>query len=158
MMDFPGILKIIGKNGLADFASTVAEAKQPFVYVKASKLKKTAKLLCTDKDLQFDFLRCLSGVDEKDKFLVVYHLYSYKFNHEFLFKVELPKENPMIDTVSDLWGIANWYEREAFDLLGIIFEGHPDLRRIMLPDDWDGHPLRKDYVEPNQYRGITHSR
>jgi NADH-quinone oxidoreductase subunit C len=158
MMDFAGILKVIEKNGLADYALINSEAGQPFVHLKASKLKKTAKLLYGDKDLQFDFLRCLSGVDEKDKFLVVYHLYSYRFNHEFIFKVELPKENPIIDTVSDIWGIANWYERETFDLMGIIFEGHPDPRRIMLPDDWDGHPLRKDYKEPLEYGGISHKR
>jgi NADH-quinone oxidoreductase subunit C len=77
-----------------------------------------------------------------------------KLRHKFVLKVELPRDNPKIGTVEGVWAIANWHEREAFDMFGIRFEGHSDLRRILCPDDWEGYPLRKDYEQPETYRGM----
>ena len=94
-------------------------------------------------------------VDYKDRIEVVYHLFSYKHRHGAVLKVKLPRENPSIETVESVWKSANWMEREIFDLLGVTFEGHSDMRRILMPEDWIGHPLRKDFVEPAEYHGIS---
>ncbi len=109
-------------------------------------------------DLGMDYLACLSGVDYESSFGVVYQLRSLAKKTEIAVKSLLPKENPVIATVSGLYAAAEWFEREAFDLLGIQFENHRDLRRIMMPDDWIGHPLRKDYQFPEEYHGIPFDR
>ena len=99
------------------------------------------------KELKFNFLSDLCGVhypDRDDKFEVVYHLFSINTRERVRLKVGL-KEGESVKSVTSVWGTANWHEREAFDLVGINFEGHPDLKRILLPDDWEGHPLRKEY-------------
>ncbi len=100
-------------------------------------------------DLGFEYLNCLSGVDwiEQGELEVVYHLSSLRHKHKARVKVRLPRENPVVRSVVSLWKTANWHEREAYDLLGIRFEGHPDHRRILLSEDWVGHPLRKDYED-----------
>ncbi|MGH2436146.1 MAG: NADH-quinone oxidoreductase subunit C, partial [bacterium] len=79
-------------------------------------------------------------------FEVVYHCYSHQSLEELMLKVRIPRDKPTVPSVTSIWDGANWHEREAYDLFGIIFEGHPNLRRIMMTDDWIGHPLRKDYV------------
>ena len=89
---------------------------------------------------------------------MVYHLYSYRHRHAFVLKVDAARDNPVVVTVANVWSHAEWQEREAFDLLGVTFEGHPDLRRLLMPEDWPGHPLRKDFVEPEEYHGIATSR
>jgi len=100
-------------------------------------------------DVGFEYLNCLSGVDwiEQGELEVVYHLSSLRHKHKAQVKVRLPRENPVVRSVVSLWKTANWHEREAYDLLGIRFEGHPDHRRILLSEDWVGHPLRKDYED-----------
>jgi NADH-quinone oxidoreductase subunit C len=105
----------------------------------------------------FDMLSCLTGIDngpEAGTMEVVYNLYSIPFDHHLALKVVISRENPEIDSVTSVWKTADWHEREAFDLLGINFRGHPDLRRILLPADWEGHPLRKDYKQQEYYRNI----
>lgn len=114
--------------------------------------------LHTNPDFFFDQLSCLTGIDngpEANTMEVVYHLYSIPFNRSLAIKLVVPRENPEVPSVAHIWRTANWHEREAFDLLGIRFTGHPDLRRILMPADWEGHPLRKDYQEQTSYRGIT---
>ncbi|MCX7918937.1 MAG: NADH-quinone oxidoreductase subunit C [bacterium] len=96
-------------------------------------------------DLAFDSLMCLSGVDRGENLEVVYHLFSMIHLHKVTLKVQTPRTDPKIPTVSTLWRTADWHEREVYDLFGIVFLGHPDLRRILMPDDWVGYPLRKDY-------------
>lgn len=99
-------------------------------------------------DLQFLRLSTVTGVDRfpaEPRFEVVYHLHSPARNERLRLKCRLSGGDPEIDSVTAVWRGANWYERETFDLFGIRFRNHPDLRRIMLPDDWEGHPLRKDY-------------
>ena len=110
--------------------------------------------------LEFDCLSNLSGVDypKRNVIEIVYHLYSYKHRHLFALKVGAPRDNPVVPTLAGVWSHADWQEREVFDLLGVTFEGHPDLRRILMPEDWPGHPLRKDFVEPEEYHGISTSR
>jgi len=114
----------------------------------------------TEPGLEFDCLSNVSGVDypKRNVIEVVYHLYSYTHRHLFTLKVEAARDNPTVPTVSGVWSHADWQEREVFDLLGVVFEGHPDLRRILMPEDWPGHPLRKDFVEPEEYHGISTSR
>lgn len=99
----------------------------------------------------FEMLADLSGVDylgvapDQDRFLVAYHLYSFRMNTRLRLRVFVPDGDERVPTVTTVWPTANWHEREVYDFFGIVFEGHPDLRRIMMPDDWDGHPQRKDY-------------
>jgi NADH-quinone oxidoreductase subunit C len=106
----------------------------------------------------FDHLACLSGIDngpEAGSMEVIYTLYSIPNDTHLTLKVLLDRSKPEVDSVADIWRGANWHEREAFDLFGITFSNHPDLRRILLPADWVGYPMRKDYVEDTTYHGLT---
>ncbi|ANE46671.1 NADH dehydrogenase [Paenibacillus swuensis] len=105
----------------------------------------TAELLKFHPSLQLTYLRNLSGVDHETHLEAVYHLISLEHKQDYCFKVRTDREQPSIPSVTPIWSTANWNEREIYDLLGIQFPGHPDLRRIMMSDDWVGHPLRKDY-------------
>lgn len=108
--------------------------------------------------LGLTYLATLAGVDYGSNLGVVYVVRSLEKKDEIAIKALLDRENARIDTVSQIYGAAEWFEREAFDLLGITFTNHPDLRRIMMPDDWEGHPLRKDYKYPTEYHGIPCAR
>ncbi|WP_437227381.1 NADH-quinone oxidoreductase subunit C [Planctomicrobium sp. SH661] len=151
-----------------------AEARDPWVEVAPAAVATVGRFLKTDPSLQFNSLCDLSGVDyfEPDPKLapkfpfephveVVYHLLSLKFKHRLTMKVKLPRwkddvpgQLPEVPTVSSVWAIADWHEREAYDLVGIHFVGHPNLVRILCVDDWVGHPLRKDYEFPLEYHGV----
>lgn len=105
----------------------------------------------------FDMLSCITGIDngvEAETMEVIYHLYSIPFNQSLALKVILPRENPEVESVNSIWKTANWLEREVYDMFGITFKNHPDLRRILLPADWKGFPLRKDYKHEEYYRGM----
>jgi NADH-quinone oxidoreductase subunit C len=105
----------------------------------------------------FDMLSCITGVDngpEAGTMDIAYNLYSIPFNQHLTLKITVPRDNGEVDTVERIWKTANWHEREIYDMFGLKFTGHPDLRRILLPADWDGHPLRKDYKQQEYYRGI----
>jgi NADH-quinone oxidoreductase subunit C len=108
--------------------------------------------------LSLTYLVTLAGVDYSSNLGVVYVVRSLEKKDEIVIKALLDKENAKIDTVSHIYGVADWFEREAFDLLGITFLKHPDLRRLMMPNDWEGHPLRKDYKYPTEYHGISCTR
>jgi NADH-quinone oxidoreductase subunit C len=135
-----------------------AEALQPWAVVATDAIQEVAAFCKSDPELSLDNLMCLSGVDypkeTPPRMEVVYHLLSYAHAHTFVLKVHLPRENPACPTVEGVWGVANWHEREAFDMFGIAFTGHSDLRRILLPDDWEGYPLRKDWQDPDYYNGM----
>jgi NADH-quinone oxidoreductase subunit C len=130
--------------------------KDAWFQVEPFSIEDVCKHLKTDPDLHFDYLECVTGVDFPDdkKIAVIYHLYSYEKKHRIVLKCLLDRADPALPTLSDVWRTANWQERECFDLLGVLFDGHPDLRRLLMPDDWEGHPLRKDYEEPDNYHGI----
>lgn len=132
-------------------------AGDPSIRIAAASVAHVCAYLAETETLAFDSLMSLSGVDlgaREEEFAVVYHLYSMQHQHKVVIKAVMPKENPHLPTVEHIWKTANWHEREAYDLYGIYFEGHSDLRRILLPDDWVGYPLRKDYTEPEFYRGM----
>ncbi len=120
------------------------------VTVPAEKAHSLLKELRYNPNTWFDFLFCLTGIDyPPDHMMVAYHLRSTRWGHHLVVKSRIPtRENPETDTVCNLWPTAEFHEREAYDLLGITFRNHPDLRRLLLTDDWIGHPLRKDYYDP----------
>ena len=150
------------------------DAIDPFVVVAPADLLDVCRFLRDEPRLRFDMLNCISGVDylEPDAkkapkagfephLEVVYHLSSFTHRHRFVVKVLLPrwKDNtpgslPEVPSVTSIWRIADWHEREVYDLSGVWFSGHPDLRRILLSEDWAGYPLRKDYEFPLEYHGI----
>ncbi len=132
-------------------------AKDPWVLCRPESLVEICRYVRSEADLRFDSLSNLSGVDYKAPgyIEVVYHLYSYPHRHWLVLKVRTPREAAELPTVESVWKAANWHEREVYDLLGVLFTGHSDLRRILMPEDWVGHPLRKDFVEPDEYHGIS---
>ncbi len=131
-----------------------------WMVVEAASIEAVARFLRDDERLSFDCLSNLTGTDypARGKIRIVYDLYSYGLDHSVTLKVDTSRERPVIDSLVHLWPAANWLEREVFDLLGVDFPGHPDLRRLLLPEDWEGHPLRKDYVAAPEYHGISAAR
>lgn len=149
----------IAQSTLSDsIVETKTETYQPWIMVKPENIVKVATFFRDDSRLKFDFLRMIAGIDYKETIEMVYELFSYTHHHEFKLKVRVPKENPSMPTTESVWAAANWFEREIYDLLGVTFENHSDLRRLLLPDDWEGHPLRKDYKEKTQYNGVATTR
>ena len=115
----------------------------------------SAALLSTARELAeigFDRLGFVTAVDRDEYFVLVYRLHSRSLTTAVFLKTRVPREEPRVDSVCDVWPAANWHEREVFDLFGIDFTGHPDLRRILLPEEWVGHPLRKDYEDEHTIR------
>jgi NADH-quinone oxidoreductase subunit C len=150
------------------------EAIDPWIEVTPAGLVEVCQYLKSEPDLSFELLNCITGVDyfepdpkkaAKATFQphveVVYHLSSVSKKHSLVLKVILPRwtndrpgELPEVPSTSSVWPAANWHEREVFDLSGVNFTGHPDLRRILCPEDWEGYPLRKDYEMPLEYHGM----
>jgi NADH-quinone oxidoreductase subunit C len=149
------------QEAFGDAVGPLSEPKiDPFAVVKADRIVEVCAWLKKTPGLELDFLEDLTGVDwpKRNVIEVVYHLQSFPRRHGIVLKVELPRDNPVVDSVTGVWKGANWLEREVFDLMGVGFTGHPDLRRVMLPDDWVGHPLRKDYQEAGGFHGIPNLR
>lgn len=136
---------------------TGTTASHPFIRVTPEDWPEVARFLHETPELQFDCLQCVSSVDRKEQLEAVYHLYSFPQRHHLQVKTAAPRATPRIPSVVFLWKAADWHEREAYDLMGIEFTGHPHLTRILLPADWVGHPLRKDYQFPTTYHGIDHT-
>ncbi len=174
-MDIQGIHAILLERfGESVVGSQPHKAIDPWIQVAPSEIAAVCTLLRHDLRFQFDHLNDLCGSDflEPDpkkvaKFghephvEVVYHLSSLKLRQAVKLKVIVPRwkddvagQLPVVPSVSSIWGIANWHEREAYDLVGIDFEGHPNLRRILCPEDWTGHAMRKDYDFPLEYHGV----
>jgi NADH-quinone oxidoreductase subunit C len=124
--------------------------------IQANAVEEIAFFLRDEPDLDFNSLLLLSTLDNADGSLsVVYHIESTRHEHRFAVKLTLPLDAALVvPTVTNVWSHANWQEREAWDMMGIQFRGHPDHSRILLEEDWPGHPLRKNYVEPEYYHGM----
>jgi NADH-quinone oxidoreductase subunit C len=149
-------------DAVHDFVEAVPKdgPREPYCKVRPDRLLDVLAALRDDPAFKLDFLQNLTAVDwiKQGVLQVVYHLFSYAHRHELAVKVDLPRDRARVASVAGLWKNADWLEREQFDLLGVVFEGHPDLRRLLMPDDWVGHPMRKDYREAAEYRGMPTSR
>lgn len=168
------MLAVLDQQFGAKIKDKKPDAIDPFIVVEPGDLVETCRFLRDDSQLRFELLNCISGVDylEPDAkkapkagyephIEVVYHLSSFTHQHRLVLKVILPRwkggkvgDLPELPSVNSIWRTADWHEREVYDLTGIWFNGHPDLTRILLSDDWMGHPLRKDYEFPLEYHGI----
>ncbi|SDO63082.1 NADH-quinone oxidoreductase subunit C [Paenibacillus sp. yr247] len=135
----------VGEDVVVDAFINERDAHRPYVVIHSSRWPQAAVTLRDHEELRCDYLRNLSGVDQETHLEVAYHLLSLTHKREYCVKVKTDRDQPSIPSVALIWPTANWNEREVYDLLGIDFPGHPNLVRIMMPDDWVGHPLRKDY-------------
>lgn len=154
------------KNFLIEKLGTTAitgliEGMQPQMVVDANLIVSICQTLKEDKDTFFDMLSCITAIDNgptAGTIDILYHLYSIPHEHSVAVKCEIARGDesipPNIDSICSVYQAAEWHEREAYDFFGIIFNNHIDLRRILLPTDWEGNPLRKDYQQQEYYRGI----
>ena len=165
--------RLKGKFGDSIVASNTDNI-DPWIEVAADAIVDVGTYLKSEPDLKFDMLNCISGVDYlhtdakkaakagwEPHTEVVYHLSSISNKHTLVLKVLVPRwkndeegQLPEVPSVAGVWRTADWHEREVFDLSGVYFTGHPNMRRILCPEDWVGHPLRKDYEMPLEYHGI----
>lgn len=150
---------------LAEIVDVTQFRDQVFVSVKRERILDICQFLRDEADIQMNFLADLCGVDYPDRshrFEVIYNLYSIKHRHRLIIKALIPENDPSINSVVSLWKGASWHEREACDMFGIVFNGHPDLRRVLMPEDWEGYPLRKDYPlkgpEGWEYKGFEEAK
>jgi NADH-quinone oxidoreductase subunit C len=143
----PAVARIVGWNSSALQAAKF-DREELTLYVERRALRETCQLLRDDPACPFNFLADVTCVDwypSDPRFEVVYHLLSISKKERVRLKVRLSEESPVVDSVTSVWPGANYFEREVFDLFGVRFTGHPYLRRLLMPEDWEGHPLRKDY-------------
>jgi NADH-quinone oxidoreductase subunit C len=150
------IIQLLRERFPQAITAALPEDKHPRVHIEAADWRKMAEFLRNGPRLQFDWLANFTGIDyaADDQMCVCCDLWSVELRHRFAVKVFAPRGEPAFPSVADLWPAANWHEREAYDLFGMTFDGHPNLQRIFLPEDWVGHPLRKDYAFPKEYHGI----
>lgn len=162
-MSFEDIKQIlIDKFGDATIVGEETSGLQPALLIAPDLIADVCLELRNNPLTYFDFLSCLTGIDhgtEDGRFEVVYHLSSIPYQLQLTLKISkihdrVSEELPSFKSIADVYRTAEWHEREAYDLVGIFFEGNPDLRRILLPDDWEGYPLRKDYTNAEYYKGI----
>ena len=160
------LLKKAEANGVSGLTLVEKAPSDPVFIAPVDKIEAFLKFLRDDLDLGFNFMQALSAVDyvaveaaegrleQKARMEILYVLYSFPLRSYLNVKIVFPRENPVVPTMSHLFRAANWYERECFDLFGIQFTGHPYHERILLPPDWVGHPLKKDYEFPEVYNGM----
>jgi NADH-quinone oxidoreductase subunit C len=147
-----------GEEVILGFTPAAEGVKDPFVTVAGRRIDKVCLYGRVEPDLRFDFCVSISGVDTGETLTCVYHLYSYSLRHALVLKAATPRAEAKLPSCVPVWAVADWYEREIYDLFGVEFAGHPDLRRLLLPEDWPGHPMRKDWKEPATYNGIPTTR
>lgn len=146
----------LGAEAVIEIHADPAREKDAWIKVFPAKIEAVCERLREDPELDCEYLECITGVDypKENAIAVVYHVYSFTKKHRVVLKAFCDRAAPSLPTIVNVWSAANWQERECFDLLGVDFQGHPDQRRLLLPDDWEGHPLRKDYTEKESYHGI----
>lgn len=157
MQTFDQLLLLVKQNCLHGEPAADEEMTPKGVRIDAADLVNVCRNLHENPLAFFDMLSCLTVIDngpDAGTMDLVYNLYSIPFNHHLAIKVKLAYSRLEADSVTEIWKTANWHEREAYDMFGVRFTGHPDLRRILLPADWGGHPLRKDYKHQEYYRGV----
>ena len=160
-MTFSEITDLLTTEFGIDLQATT-QTIQPFITLPPEKLVEICQFLRDDERFFFDLLACVTAIDngiDANTMEVIYNLTSIPYEHNLMLKVLVPRhvdggKLPAVPSVAHIWRTADWHEREAFDLVGITFTNHPDLRRILLPTDWVGYPLRTDYQEQEQYHGI----
>ncbi|MNH87671.1 NADH-quinone oxidoreductase subunit C/D [compost metagenome] len=135
----------VGEDVIEQAFINERDAHLPYVFIRNELWNKAAQVMKDHEELSCDYLRNVSGIDMETHMEVAYHLLSLSHKRDYCVKVKTDREQPSIPSVTPVWPTANWNEREVFDLYGIDFPGHPDMRRIMMTDEWVGHPLRKDY-------------
>lgn len=157
-MTFTEIIDTINMGFRDGFIPTGEDAPTDHIRVSPQDWGELAEFLQHDDKLQFDSLMCITGIDEgadQENLGVIYNLDSMTFRHKLEVRIRVPKSKPNVPSVEKMWRVADWFEREVYDMFGIVFEGHRDLRRILLPEDWEGFPLRKDYRFPETWHGIV---
>ena len=157
MSTFDQILSLVKSSCSHGDCSVDENATPKAIRIDKRDLIPTMQNLLNDPAAYFDMLSCVTGVDngpDAGTMEIVYNLYSIPLDHHLMIKVMITRDQPEIESVSSIWKTADWLEREIFDLFGVNFLNHPDLRRILLPADWEGHPLRKDYKHQDYYRNV----
>ena len=163
-MSFEELKTLIGEIfGAEVIVAEKTEKLQPYLVLQTERLADICLALHDHEQTYFDFLSCITGIDngpEVGTMEVAYNLYSIPYDHHLMLKVVVERNStpdqpiPAVPTVSHIWRTADWHEREVFDMVGIYFTNHPDMRRILCAADWEGHPLRKDYKLQDYYHGI----
>ncbi|MDH5559601.1 MAG: NADH-quinone oxidoreductase subunit C [Deltaproteobacteria bacterium] len=133
------------------------EGPDPSISITAYEFSSVMRYLKEVREMDFDTLMSQTAVHIDDTLVMYWHLFSYSHRHKVVIECALPFDDLSIDSVTTLWKSADWLERETFDLFGVDFKGHPDLRRLLLPEDWVGYPLRKDYQTPMLYGGMDNT-
>ena len=149
------VLKYLREN----FPGSIVESEEmpaDFIPIYHEYWAEIAAFLRDDPDLRFDSLQCITGVDLGEEGMDVrYNFHSMTHLHKIEIRISVNRDKPKIPSIEQIWRIGDWFEREVYDMYGIIFDGHRDLRRILLPDDWEGWPLRKDYETQETFHGIV---
>ena len=149
------VLKYLREN----FPGSIVESEEipeDFIPIYHENWTEIAAFLRDDPDLRFDSLQCITGVDLGEEGMDVrYNFHSMTHLHKIEIRISVNRDKPKIPSIEQIWRIGDWFEREVYDMYGIIFDGHRDLRRILLPDDWEGWPLRKDYETQETFHGIV---
>jgi NADH-quinone oxidoreductase subunit C len=154
---FDSILDIIGKTSRQLTPVVDDNATPKAIRIHEGDLVNVCQELFRNQQTYFDMLSCITGIDNgpaTGTIEIAYNLYSIPYNLHLMLKITIPRDNAEADSVTSIWKTAEWHEREIFDLLGVRFRNHPDLRRILLPADWEGNPLRKDYKQQEYYKKI----
>jgi len=157
MLPFENIVALVTPRVQNGPVTTDQNASPKAIVIPAQDLYAVCHELYHNPDTYFDMLSCITGLDngpEAGTMEVIYNLYSIPHNLGIMIRIVLPRTEPVVDSLCSLWKTADWMEREVFDMYGITFRNHPDLRRILLPADWEGYPLRKDYKHQDYYRNV----
>jgi NADH-quinone oxidoreductase subunit C len=154
-MDYQQIIDRIQKQ-FPGVVLSFGEEQEQFINLDPRNWLDVARFLRDEGDLKFDSLECITGVDPgiDEELEVRYNLHSMIHKHKIEIRINLPRKRPNVPSIEQVWRIGDWFEREVFDMYGIRFKGHRDLRRMLLPEDWKGWPLRKNYAMPELYHGI----